>query len=242
MLHQWLALQEELLLLEQSSEDEFTQLHSLSARDCQRMGLSLLGLEVTGSRTVAFGRVCVSLGLRDKRPMACPFKPGDEVRLSGNMHGSSSIDDSNSSSGLGIVSKMGHSSVDVILEDFDENNYSLPLRLDIRPSRRTYQKMQQALDALRKSDHPLVSLLFCSDRDELPMPITQGNCSDHPKFYWNSNLNEYQREAIQCSLDAPYLSLIHGPVSFSTTITYCCNCIFVSDHSVLTHNYFHNMF
>ena len=83
MLEEWIAKQHRLIDLEKGEETAQLQdkMNTLSGKQCQSSGLSLLHLEVDAVRSALFGRCCVSLHKLDKGTMQQCFKVGDEVSL-----------------------------------------------------------------------------------------------------------------------------------------------------------------
>jgi hypothetical protein len=214
MLTKWLKLQNVLLDLE--CETEISQLtekiSSLSPKECQNVGLSILNLQIDESKSAMFGRCSISLRKTDKSPIQSSFKVGDEVCLyNSKLKSQKKTEDVMDYVIDGLVSRVSMNSIQIIVEEFDDNNFESPLRLDIRTSQKTHLKMKEALSQLEKSSHPLVEMLF-TPRDE---PLLQEIVVQKVELLnvKNQQLNESQLDAICCTLGSPLVSIIHGPVS-----------------------------
>jgi hypothetical protein len=208
MLAQWIAAQNDLLDLEKNVETDVLvqKLGSLSAKSCQREGFSVLNLRVQGVRTAMFGRCCVTVEKMDRSPIPVSFKVGDEVGLYNPQLSSSKAE--NNSVVEGLISKITEKVIDIVVNDFEEQHFEAPLRLDIRPNNKTYEKMKAALSTLVDSSHPLVNVLFA----QAALPPYSHRFSAEKETLCNPDLNDSQIDAIRCGLSAPYIALIHGPV------------------------------
>ncbi len=213
MLGTWVKQQKVLIDLERESEiaqltDKIT---SLGAKDCQNEGLSILNLEIDGTRSAMFGRCCIVLQKMDKKQIQSTFKVGDEVNLYNPKLKTTSTDGDNGAV-FGLISKVTHFKIEMVVEDFDENNFDAPLRMDLRSNQKTHNKMIEAISSLEGSDHPLVQMLFSDASQTLDYRVAVQDVKLSKMF--NNALNDSQIGAIKCSLGSPFVSLIHGPVSF----------------------------
>jgi hypothetical protein len=243
LLEEWIAKQHRLIDLEKREETAQLQdkMSTLSAKQCQSSGLSLLHLEVDAVRSALFGRCCVSLHKLGKGTIEQCFKVGDEVSLYNPKLASISNSDGDQNVLFGLVSKMSHNTIEIIVDEFDEHRFDPPLRMDLRSSQKTHSTMQQALNALLHEgrDHSLVRLLFfpedvqhldllapsraltrISTVDGIPALSSSRSCPEsisdewNPVSgpVWNSALNSSQQAAIDCALASTSVSIIHGPV------------------------------
>ncbi len=214
MLGNWVKQQKTLIDLERDSEiaqltDKIT---SLGAKECQNEGLSILNLEIDGTRSAMFGRCCIILQKMDKKQIQSSFKVGDEVNLyNPKLKTTTSNDDNDNGTIFGLISKVTNYKIEMVVEDFDENCFDAPLRLDLRSNQKTHNKMIEALSSLEGSDHPLVSLLFAPVEQSLDYRVVVQSLALGAAF--NPGFNESQTNAIKCALGSPFVSLIHGPVS-----------------------------
>lgn len=219
MIANWVKSQKALIDLERECEiaQLSTKISSLGAKECQNEGLSILNLEVEGTKTAMFGRCCVILQKIGGKQIESSFKVGDEVVLFNPKLRTSSATDANGSSldngsVFGLVAKVSNFIIEIVVEEFDDNQFDAPLRMDLRSNQKTHIKMMEALSTLENSDHPLVQMLFSPKDESLGYRVVVQDNIKLEKIY-NPNLNESQHNAIKCSLGAPFISLIHGPVS-----------------------------
>ena len=85
-----------------------------------------------------------SLHKLDKSTMQQCFKVGDEVSLyNPKLASSCSTSDGDQYVLFGLVSKMSHNTIEIIVDEFDP-----PLRMDLRSSQKTPSTMRQARNAL----------------------------------------------------------------------------------------------
>jgi superfamily I DNA and/or RNA helicase len=221
---EWVKKQKELLNIEK--DEEIAQLSdkitSLKANECQNLGLSILSIEIESSRVSMFGRICLSLQRCDKKPLPkSQIKVGDELTLY--CPKLKHTTNENSSSIFGLCSKISNNIIEIVCsDDIDEENFIPPLRLDLRASEATHNKMVHALTDLEcDSENPLTNLLFS------PAGLEQSNwireiCSVEELkeiSLINKNLNDSQEEAVRCALSASHISLIHGPPGTGKTST-----------------------
>lgn len=223
VLEEWIQRQKYLLKLELKEESQqlADKIASLPPKECEKLGLSLLHLKIASVSTGLFGRFTISLeshrithGVIER----IVFKTGDEVVLYSTKEVSKgkNIQTENKQSEelnqiTGVVTRVNKALIDIVVEKSPEEvRLDAPLRLDLRSNEHTHRKMCEALDELESStDHPLVPILFqqiiLSPRSlQVPGPDIE---------LANTRLNESQRRAVKSSLDATYVSLIHGPVS-----------------------------
>ncbi len=223
--HDWVQRQRELLELEKGEEMAMLQskLSSLSAKECEEEGLSILSLNVVDISTALYGRSCYTIErivhsskskTENKNFPAHSFKVGDEAILYSPKHRSTPQADS--SNVTGIISKVTKTSIELIVSEGKDDDVVLepPLRLDMLANEATHNKISGALTELIEGDSPaapLVNILF-HDAPVLPpdtMHITP----------FNPDLNSSQVGAVEYALGSRHLSLIHGPPGTGKTTT-----------------------
>eukprot|EP01038_Epipyxis_sp_PR26KG_P014390 gene14390-19315_t len=219
MLKNWVKEQQELIDLEHESESAQLgeKISFYSGKECQLMGLSLLNLDIDGISTALFGRVHITLMRIDRGPIVNSFKVGDEVSLYNPKIKSTIAKDDDSATVDGLVSRVSSSKITIVVDEFDDHKFDPPLRLDMRASQRTHDKMKQALSSLVDSKHRLVDLLFSPKKDDLP--FQQNIQPINLNKIWNKNLNDSQLDAIKCGLGVSHVSVIHGPPGTGKTST-----------------------
>lgn len=221
---EWVIKQKELLNIEK--DEEIRQLSdkisSLTANECQNLGLSLLSIEIESTRVSMFGRICISLQRCDKKQLPkTQFKVGDELTLYCPKFKHTTNEDT--SNVYGVCSKVSNNIIEILCSDeIDEENFKPPLRMDLRASEATHNKMVQALTDLENDcENPLTNLLFSSSCLEQSNWIREICSVDDLKKITliNKNLNDSQEEAVRCALSASHISLIHGPPGTGKTST-----------------------
>ena len=216
----WIRKQRSLLELE--ADEEARQLadkiKTLSAKACENEGLSITNLEVVSTRTELFGRCCVELQKIGKLQLPSGVKVGDEVFIlpanSRNTSKSSDAqgDDEDQGDIFGLIKSCGTATIEVVLDEYDDRLVDFPLRMNLKPSLSTHTKMMDALTSLTSSPHPLLSAIYRSS--EIPLnPGTLLSRNVKVERWNNTGLNEAQKEAVETSLGASLVSMIHGPVS-----------------------------
>lgn len=237
MLSIWIENQRALLRLELNEEIEQLKqkINQLSAKECERQGLSLLRLSIVDSKNSLFGRFSIILEsnrIKNKVIDRVCFKIGDEVVLYSEKKPSTVTQCTNNTETFnqqatvinGIVSKISNEIIEIITEESPEEVYlSPPLRLDLRSNEYTHKKMMDLLNELeltyhnRNMGHHLIPLLF-GEIDVSPASL-KCNISESCDVLMNQALNHSQVEAIRGSLDSAYVSLIHGPPGTGKTST-----------------------
>eukprot|EP00605_Chrysophyceae_sp_TOSAG23-4_P000054 GSChrysophyteH1.ASY1.ANO1.56.1 assembled CDS len=230
---EWCKAQRELLALEHMEEKAglADKLAELSAQECEREGLSLLGLELESTKTGLYGRTVLTLSMKKEKISKNSFKVGDEVKVTAPSL-SNIADKYEAATVSGVLLR---SSGDNVLEMAargaadDEVNDALlkasgPLRLDLLANDATHTKMIKALSsveaAARDTGSPAAPLLrmlfsrppgdpFYEDAPWAPIPIRE----------YSVNLNISQKAAVEHSLGAPHLACIHGPPGTGKTTT-----------------------
>lgn len=169
MLASWVASQRELIDIERECESAMLEdkISTLSAKECQTSGLSILNLEIESISHALFGRCSVVLQRMDKKLIQNAFKVGDEVtlynpklsngRIASKRGSSSKSNDKpspeDSATVFGIVSKTLLYKVTIIVDEIDDNKFDAPLRLDIRPSQKTFNKMIETVSISTVATH-----------------------------------------------------------------------------------------
>ena len=238
MLSAWIENQRDLLKLELNEEIEQLKqkINQLSAKDCEKLGLSLLHLNIVGSKNSLFGRFSIILEsnrVKNKAIDRVCFKIGDEVVLYSEKKPSTIAQqgskytqsfDQQATVINGIVSKISNEIVEIITEESPEEVcLNPPLRLDLRSNEYTHRKMMNLLTELestyhsRNVGHHLIPLLF--DEIEISPSTLKSSTAESCGALMNQLLNTSQVDAIRGSLDSTYVSLIHGPPGTGKTST-----------------------
>uniref|UniRef100_A0A8C6L566 DNA-binding protein SMUBP-2 n=1 Tax=Nothobranchius furzeri TaxID=105023 RepID=A0A8C6L566_NOTFU len=191
---------------------------NVSLKDLQNKGVCLLKLQVGSQSTGLYGRTVVVLEPRKHLGFSSlpsnSFGPGDIVGLY-DTSGCSTA----SQIATGIVTKVGQASVSVAFDDlkdgvsFDRDALYNLLRLvnDV-----TYKRMKRALNALNGYNNgPAASLISVLFGDTKP----SSNSQLHEVEFFNSNLDDSQREAVSFALSQRELAVIHGPPGTGKTTT-----------------------
>lgn len=217
----WIRNQRRLLDLEAQSETAILaeKISSLSGKQCESEGLSILSLEITQMRNELFGRCCLTLEKVYKLPLNVGFKVGDEVSLvsmSNEKPATKGSDKTSQESNdlFGLVRFCNQQFIEIVVDDYDDSMLDPPYRLNLRPSLKTHLKMMEALTNLVDTPHPLFSLIH---RTGLPQTSNLSSylIQDQVKVdnWVNQNLNPSQKKAVECCLNSRLVGVIHGPVS-----------------------------
>uniref|UniRef100_A0A8C4EVK9 DNA-binding protein SMUBP-2 n=1 Tax=Dicentrarchus labrax TaxID=13489 RepID=A0A8C4EVK9_DICLA len=208
----------ELLQEEREAEIEETRIwqENVSLKDLQNKGVCLLKLQIGSQSTGLYGRTVVILEPRKHLGFSTlpsnNFGPGDIVGLydTGGCTAASQI-------GTGIVTRVSQVSISVAFDDskdglsFDTDALYNVLKLanDV-----TYKRMKKALNLLNGySNGPAGSLINVLFGDSKPSSQSQ------PIKFFNSNLDDSQREAVSFALSQRELAVIHGPPGTGKTTT-----------------------
>ncbi|CAJ1056588.1 DNA-binding protein SMUBP-2 [Xyrichtys novacula] len=210
----------ELLQEEREAEIEETRIwqENISLKDLQNKGVCLLKLQIGSQSTGLYGRTVVILEPRKHLGFSSlpsnSFGPGDIVGLydTGGCTAASQI-------GTGIVTRVSQTSISVAFDDskdglsFDDDALYNLLKLanDV-----TYKRMKQALNALNGySNGPAGNLINVLFGDTKPSSQSQPNEVE----FFNSHLDDSQKEAVTFALSQRELAVIHGPPGTGKTTT-----------------------
>ncbi|NXM24753.1 SMBP2 protein, partial [Oxyruncus cristatus] len=190
---------------------------SVSLKELQRRGVCLLKLQVTSQRTGLYGRLLVTFQPRkwdsDSELPSNNFGPGDIVGLYDSAGQGDPV-------ATGVVTRVTSKAVTVALEeprdgerdlDHERSFRLLKLANDV-----TYNRLKRALTALKQyrggpaSD--LIDVLFFAS-------APRASSDTKPLKFFNTSLDESQREAVSFSLAQRELAIIHGPPGTGKTTT-----------------------
>ncbi|KAF7654221.1 hypothetical protein LDENG_00072190 [Lucifuga dentata] len=219
-IEQFVAKTLELLQEEREAEVEENRIwqENISLKDLQSKGVCLLKLQIGSQSTGLYGRTVVILEPRKHLGVSSlpsnSFGPGDIVGLydTGECSAASQI-------GTGIVTRVSQASISVAFEDskdglsFETDSLYNLLKLanDV-----TYKRMKSALNALNGySSGPVANLINVLFGDSKPSSHSQPN----EVSFFNSNLDESQKEAVSFALSQREVAVIHGPPGTGKTTT-----------------------
>ncbi|KAM9376972.1 DNA-binding protein SMUBP-2 [Pholidichthys leucotaenia] len=209
-----------LLQEEREAEIEETRLwqENISLKELQNKGVCLLKLQIRSQSTGLYGRTVLVLEPRKHLGFSSlpsnSFGPGDIVGLY-DAAGCTTA----SQISTGIVTRVSQTSVSVAFDDLkddvglDSGGFYNLLKLanDV-----TYKRMKHALNALNGYSHGpaghLINVLF---GDTKPTSQSQPNEVE----FFNTNLDDSQREAVSFAVSQRELAIIHGPPGTGKTTT-----------------------
>lgn len=204
-------------------------LESQSPKQLANRGLAVLNLVVSSVRTGMGGRAVISLeidpALGDKELELGDIRTGDLVRISLQASSASTKkkakpkkDTETVSSSLEGVANVNANSVSVVVDD-DEND-TLASFGDSRlwmvklTNNATYNRMKFALRKLKETTNLnlIQEILLGQAEPSIPTSLPEVD-------FFNSSLNDPQKEAVKFSLSESEISLIHGPPGTGKTYT-----------------------
>ncbi|PWA30451.1 hypothetical protein CCH79_00015310 [Gambusia affinis] len=210
----------ELLQEEREAEIEETKIwqENISLKDLQNKGVCLLKLQIVSQSTGLYGRIVIVLEPRKHLGFSSlpsnSFGPGDIVGI---------YDPSGCSAAsqicTGIVTRISQASVSVAFDDlkdgasFDSDGLYNLLKLanDV-----TYKRMKRALNALNGyRTGPASCLIPVLFGDAQPSSHSHSNEFE----FFNSELDDSQREAVSFALSQRELAVVHGPPGTGKTTT-----------------------
>ncbi|XP_032438234.1 DNA-binding protein SMUBP-2 isoform X1 [Xiphophorus hellerii] len=209
----------ELLQEEREAEIQETKIwqENISLKDLQNKGVCLLKLQIGSQSTGLYGRTVIVLEPRKHLGFSSlpsnSFGPGDIVGI---------YDPSGCSAAsqicTGIVTRISQASVSVAFDDLDGASFDsdglynlLKLANDV-----TYKRMKRALNALNGyRTGPASCLIPVLFGDAQPSSHSQSNEFE----FFNSKLDDSQREAVSFALSQRELAVVHGPPGTGKTTT-----------------------
>ncbi|XP_051632894.1 DNA-binding protein SMUBP-2 [Manacus candei] len=215
------AAERHLELLREEREAELAESRawqeSVSLKELQRRGVCLLKLQVTSQRTGLYGRLLVTFQPRkwdsDSELPSNSFGPGDIVGLYDSAGQGDPV-------ATGVVTRVTSKAVTVALEEPRDGELGLDHERSFRLLKLandvTYNRLKRALTALKQyrggpaSD--LIDVLFFAS-------APRASSDTKPLKFFNTSLDESQREAVSFSLAQRELAIIHGPPGTGKTTT-----------------------
>ncbi|KAJ8252013.1 hypothetical protein COCON_G00213250 [Conger conger] len=209
----------ELLREEREAEIEETRSwqENVSLKDLQRKGVCLLKLQLESQRTSLYGRLLgVFVPRKHLATRILPsnsFGPGDIVGLC-------SVEGCGPSSqlGSGVVTRASQTAISVAFEPLDGFSLEGDVLYNLMKlaNNVTYERQKCALNTLNGcSSGPASSLISVLFGYSEPGSLSQTN----PIDFFNTSLDEFQREAVTFSLAQRDLAIIHGPPGTGKTTT-----------------------
>jgi hypothetical protein len=217
-MNEWVRKQKDLLDLENCEEAVVLRdkLASMGGKGCENEGLSIINLEMIGIETTLFGRCSVEFQKIGKLNLPNGMKVGDEVDImSPNRTSNDSNDNGNTI--FGLVKRLTPISITIVVDEYDDLFAEVPIRINLHPSSKTHAKMMEALDALASHPPVLAELLYASQNssiiDSRMKRLLDPVSAYHRVAQWfNPTLNPSQQLAIETTIRATPIALIHGPV------------------------------
>ncbi|XP_052828218.1 DNA-binding protein SMUBP-2 [Octopus bimaculoides] len=208
-----------LALLEEERNAEIKEnsyfYEKLPPKQLEKKGVCLLKLHLASQASGFYGRMIVTLEPWMKKELPShSFTPGDIVQLSLNQKNAAQSENI----AVGIVSKTTSNSISVAFDEYkdietmssDAHYKLLKIANDV-----TYKRLKSAVSGLHKAGNgrasDLLDILFNHKF------IPSEKCHDFT--FYNTNLDESQREAVKFAINQKNIAIIHGPPGTGKTTT-----------------------
>ncbi|CAI9732054.1 DNA-binding protein SMUBP-2-like [Octopus vulgaris] len=208
-----------LALLEEERNAEIQEnsyfYEKLPPKQLEKKGVCLLKLHLASQASGFYGRMIVKLEPWMKKELPShSFTPGDIVQLSLNQKNAAESENI----AVGIVSKTTSNSISIAFDEYkdietmssDAHYKLLKIANDV-----TYKRLKSAVSGLHKAGNgrasDLLDILFNHKF------ISSEKCHDFT--FYNTNLDESQREAVKFAINQKNIAIIHGPPGTGKTTT-----------------------
>ncbi|OLL23201.1 DNA polymerase alpha-associated DNA helicase A [Neolecta irregularis DAH-3] len=185
----------------------------------QKRGLGLTNLSICSIKTGAAGRTVIQLERDRSLPQNLPthlLRTGDSVRLT-----PYSAPQKDAKTPTGVVLRITKTSVTVVLDMLDDEQvplYQARYWIVKLVNDATFKRMTLAMEKIRDETIELTQLARILLQDPLIASPTTTEAICEIKFF-DSMLNESQKEAVKFALQANHVAVIHGPPGTGKTST-----------------------